>query len=410
VVDQAFLSVATFATGAMLARATSKEQYSVYVLATSLVLILQGIPRALVNVPFTIYAPRLNAAERRTYQGSALTHTLCLSVAVALAMLGAYLLLRSDHVSGSPSLIIIFPSLALVAVATFMREFIRGALLAQLRIGAGVAVNMLATAGQLVLTAWLFGLKRLTIESALHIIAAASLVAATWMLWSRRAETQVVARCIWPDFRRGLKTGRWILVEALAYSGASQAYPWLLLYFTGARTVAVFGVCNAFAGLLGPFLRGASSYIHPRMVHGYVGTNAKNLLRLLRLSVLVVGVPYGVWAIVGGLFADELITLIYGSGYSGYAALTMLLLLRMLIEGVASPLSQALQTIERADIVTVSQVLAAVLTLGLGTILVWQMGLVGAGIAATVSAAVSALWKWRALRSLLLMRTEKSLA
>ena len=59
-IDQGFFSVATFVTGVLVARASTKEEYAVYVLGWSLVLIIQGLQRALVNGPFTVYAPRLN--------------------------------------------------------------------------------------------------------------------------------------------------------------------------------------------------------------------------------------------------------------------------------------------------------------------------------------------------------------
>jgi O-antigen/teichoic acid export membrane protein len=398
--DQGFLSLATFATGAMLARATDKDQYSVYVLAVSLILFLQGFPRALVNVPFTVYAPHLSDSDRRIYQGSAFFHTLVLCVLVAAGMFAAYLLSGPDTGQGSASLIAALPLLALVTNSLFLREFIRNALLARLQIRAGVGANILATTSQLVLTAWLFALHRLTIEYAFQITALTSLLAAMYMLWSQRAEMQVVRRRLWVDLLHALRTGRWILIEVFAYLGASQVYPWLLLYFLDPRTVAVFGVCSAFAGLLGPFLRGASGYIHPRMVHGYKDSNARALLRLLWLSVLVLSIPYGAWLVFGGLFAEELVTLIYGQGYSGYAGLTMLLLIRAMVEGVSSPVSQALQTMERADIVTQSLILGTIITLGLGPLLIMYMGLIGAGVAAAASSAVSASWKWIILRKL----------
>jgi O-antigen/teichoic acid export membrane protein len=398
--DQGFLSLVTFATGAMLARATDQDQYSVYVLAISLILFLQGFPRALVNVPFTIYAPRLSNSDRKIYQGSTLFHTLILCVVVAAGMFTVYLLSGIDIGQGSARMIAALPLLALVTSSLFLREFTRNALLARLQIRAGVAANILATVGQLVLTAWLFALHRLTIEYAFQITALTSLLAALYMLWSQRAETQVVMSRLWVDFLRGMRTGRWILIEVFAYLGASQVYPWLLLYFLDPRTVAVFGVCSAFAGLVGPFLRGASGYIHPRMVHGYKNSNAKTLLRLLWLSVLVLSVPYGAWLVIGGVFAEDLVTLIYGQGYSGYAGLTLLLLVRAMVEGVSSPVSQALQTMERADVVTLSLIFGMMITLGLGPLLISHMGLIGAGVAAVASSAVSAFWKSIILRKI----------
>jgi O-antigen/teichoic acid export membrane protein len=398
--DQGFLSLVTFATGAMLARATDKDQYSVYVLAISLILFLQGFPRALVNVPFTIYAPGLSDNDRKIYQGSALFHVLMLCVLVTVGMFTVYLLNGIDIEQGFAGMSAALPLLALVTSSLFLREFTRNALLARLQIRAGVAANILATIGQLVLTTWLFALHRLTIEYVFLVTALTSFTAALYMLWSQRAQMQVVRSRLWVDFLRGLRTGRWILIEVFAYLGASQVYPWLLLYLLDPRSVAIFGVCSAFAGLVGPFLRGASGYIHPRMVHGYKNSNAKTLVRLLWLSVLVLSIPYGAWLVFGGVFAEDLVTLIYGKGYSGYAGLTLLLLARAMVEGVSSPVAQALQTMERADVVTLSLIFGTMITLGLGPPLIAHMGLIGAGVAAVASSAVSAFWRSIVLRKI----------
>ena len=396
--DQGFLSIATFATGAMLARVTTKDQYSIYVLGLSLILLLQGFARTLVNVPFTIYAPRLGSSERNIYQGSAFVHTLVICGMVTIALYTAMGGLGLGQ--GSTRLIAIFPLLAFVTGSFILREFIRGTLLARLQIRSGVRVNILATAAQLVLTGLLFGLHRLTIEYAFQIMALTSLLAASQMLWSHRSETQIVGRRIWADFLRAFRTGKWTVLELFAYFGASQAYPWLLLYLLDPGSVAAFGVCGALAALVGPFLRGASGYIHPRMVHDYENSSARKLLRLVWLSSLALSIPYGAWLVIGSAFAEELLTLFYGKNYSAYAGLATLLLIRGTIEGLSTPLSNALQTMERADAVTVSLVIGAIISLTLGPFLILQLGLNGAGIAAAASSAASAFWKWKTFRHL----------
>src|SRR6266496_3434262 len=124
--DQGFLSIATFAVGAMLARAASKDQYSVYVLGFSLIQFWQGFPRALVNVPFTVYAARLDDSDRNAFQGSGLIHTLVLC---ALVVLAAYLLRGLPLGHGFDHLIAISPLLAFVTCSLFLRDFIRNTLL-----------------------------------------------------------------------------------------------------------------------------------------------------------------------------------------------------------------------------------------------------------------------------------------
>jgi O-antigen/teichoic acid export membrane protein len=117
--------------------------------------------------------------------------------------------------------------------------------------------------------------------------------------------------------------------------------------------------------------------------------------------VLVLIIPYGVWLVIAGSLATELLTLIYGPVYSSYAVLAILLLVRATIEAASSPLAAALQTLERADVVTASLVLGAAITLGMGVLLIQNMGLNGAGIAAATSSLATAFWRWLMLRKIL---------
>ena len=400
--DQGFLSLATFATGALLARATDKGQYSAYVLALSLILLLQGIHRALVSAPFTIYAPHLSERDRNIYQGSAFVHTLLLCALISAAMI-PLAAIGGNSIPGATSsgLAALFPLLAVVTSSQLVRDFIRNALLARLHISAGVIASVLGTTAQFTLITWFFVTGRLTVANALLATAVTAVLAAGYMLWRNRGLMDMVSTRIWMDFLRSLRTGKWVLIDVFAYMAASQAYPWLLLYLLDPHSVAIFGVCSSFAGLTGPFLRGANAYIHPRMVHGYKDANVNGLARLTGLSVVAVSIPYVAWLLIGSVFANELLGLIYGTAYSGYAVLTILLLIRAAIEGTSSPLSAALQTLERADVVTVSLVLGACITLGLGWFLISNMGLAGAGLAAAVSSLATALWRWIMLRSIL---------
>jgi len=136
-------------------------------------------------------------------------------------------------------------------------------------------------------------------------------------------------------------------------------------------------------------------------VHGYENANTGNLSRLLGLSVRVMCVPYFAWLLVGSVFADQLVSLVYGHSYSGYAVVTTMLLVKATIEGISSPLSHALQTLERANVVTLGLGIGTIVTLGAGSILILQMGLEGAAIAAVASSLANALFKWAALKRIL---------
>lgn len=400
-VDQGALSIATFVVGILVARACPQEVYGLYVLGWSILLALQGFHKALVNVPFTVYAPRLPPDERAVYQGSTLIHTAVLGLVLALAIhaLGIWNPLGQEpKLAGVNELL---PLLAVIMIPFLTRDFLRNAMLAQLEVSASVRVNLTATALLVAATVTLFALDRLTLAWSFHLYSLTSALAAGYMLWAYRTRIQIAPGKIWGDLKKGWRIGKWISMNTIGFMAASQAYPWLLLYFADATAVAVFGACLGTAGLLTPLLRGATAYILPRMSHANKDGNTRELARMLRLSILVLTLPYGIWFIIGSLFGNELVTFFYSDTYSGYGLLVALLLGKTLIESASAPLTNALQTLERTDMTTVSLAIGAVVTLGPGSIMIQQMGVLGAGYAYALSSAATAGWKWMAIKRIL---------
>ena len=399
-VDQGVLTLATFITGVLVARGNSKEDYGIYVLGWSLLLIFQGIHRALVNLPFTVYAPRLHHSELKTYQGSTLIHTAFLCIVSALTLLTVYLWGNQD-IATSTSLHRTLPWLVAVVIPLLLREYVRNSLLALLKVWATVGVNIVATLVLLTLVTGLFISEHLSVNFTYQIIALVYALAAAVMIWNARKQYQFKWKLILPDFLRGWPIARWTLVDVLAYMGASQVYPWLLLLLMDQQAVAAYGACLAMASLLTPFLRGSIAYIFPRMAHGYTGNDPTNLMRLLRLSVLMLSAPFILWLVIGTVFNEQIVTLAYGDAYSNFGFLFVLLLIRVAITSISSPYTNALQTLERADVNTASLVVGALVTIALGIFLISYFGLTGAGLAGVVSTSATAIWRWVFLKNIL---------
>ncbi len=401
-VDQGALTLATFVTGVLVARGNSKADYGTYVLSWSLLLMFLSIHRAIVNLPFTVYAPKLHNSELKAYQGSTLVHTVILCAVIVLALLAVYIFTEREIPSNNNSLYSLLPLVVVVVIPYLLREYLRNSLIALLKIWASVGVNLLATLLLLAFVIPLYLGGNLSINITFQLIAIMYALSAAVMLWKHRQNYLIKPEAIIPDFIKGWPIIRWSLIDVLAYAGASQAYPWLLLLLIDNQAVAVFGACFAMASFLAPFLRGSMTYIMPRMAHGYKGNNTDNLIRLLRLSILILLGPFILWLIIGTLFSEEILTLFYGAAYSDFGLLFVLLIIRVAIISASSPLQSALHTMERADINTGSNIIGGIISLGLGYILIKNYGLYGAGIAGIVSATAIAVWRsyfiWKSLR------------
>ena len=400
-IDQALMSIATFVIGVLVARSSSPTEYGTYVLSWTLVFIVVGVHRAVVMIPFTVYLPRLNEPERSIYSGSNLLHTAIVSaIAISVATLGiATVYSRDLFTAGSTAYIYMLA--ILVAAPYLMREFIRGLLLARLRVFRSLIANgtiSIITLG-IVCTVYVQGV--LSAEHAYLIIGGTAALASIYMFSRNRREFVFQKKVLWQHLIKNLQLGKWILANVVGFTIASQIFPWLLLWLQDETSVAGYGAALAVASVLTPFLRGANAYILPRMTHGYRGADQAYLSRLLRLSVLALAIPFGLWLLIASVFAEPIMELTYAGKYDGFGFVMAMLTARTAIEGISTPLTSALQTLEQPHVTTTALFLGAGTSLLLGVYLVTTAGVEGAAISAAVSSLVIALWKYVQIRQML---------
>jgi O-antigen/teichoic acid export membrane protein len=396
--DQGALSIANFITGVLVARSSSKAEYGIYVLGWSIVMIIHTIHKGFTSLPFTIYAPRLEARGQASYFGSMLVHTLLMCALITGVMFVIYYLVGTPKLEDRTIIYAIIPSLCLLITLYLFREFSRSVLLAKLLVTESLIPNLTATLIQVAIVFLFFMNSWLTPNSALIILAATNGLAAIAMLYTQRKAWIVMPINLWRDFVKSSKIGRWELANGLTYVAGYQLYPWLILPLLGPDDVAAFGACLAIANLPAPFLRGASAYILPRMSHGYKSGKLRSLKRLLRHSTLIMFLPFGLWLVLGTVFGEHLTVFVYSEKYSGYAALLFWLLLRSAIESVATPLTNALQILEKIHVTTISGVMGAIITFTMGPLAIARLGVAGAGITSAFAALVMTIYRWIAIR------------
>ncbi len=89
--DQAVASVTNFVTGVIIARACSKEEFGLYMLGFSLILLMTDLQTSLITTPYMVYAPRLKGRAHALYTGSTLIHQLAFCLITMLGVVcGAF--------------------------------------------------------------------------------------------------------------------------------------------------------------------------------------------------------------------------------------------------------------------------------------------------------------------------------
>lgn len=140
-VDQALVSATSFAVGIVLIRATAPEDYGLFVLATSALMLAVSVQNALINVPMAVLAPKRGEEPRGAYVAAlggaqyAVWLPLC-AAPVAVAWTGerfGLVAVASLRVS------VIAPAAALV---TLLRKFLRQAFYVYGRPGVVLAIDV----------------------------------------------------------------------------------------------------------------------------------------------------------------------------------------------------------------------------------------------------------------------------
>ena len=407
--DQGFLSITNFATGIFIARACSKEEYGLYILIWSLLLILVSIHRAIVYVPLTVYLPRLAENEQSSYQGSALVHTLLLSLIFSFLLYIAVHTI-STNTEGFESTTSLGILVAILATPFLMREFVRNAQFAQLHFTSSLKANFAATVLQLSIVIILYYTNNLSLLSALLAVLAGSILATVLLLSTYLKNVKIHLNLIIPDIKRGWDMSKWMLLNVVGGFGSSQIFPWLIMLLIDAKAVAVFGASLAVSGgLMSPLLRAANAYILPKMSHGFKQGDISQLNRILVISTLALLIPYGIWTILGSIFAEQLLTLFYSEKYAGYGTIVILLLIKYMIESVSTPLTSALQTLEKPIITTKSLAIGTLITCAGTPFAVTHLNLSGAALISVLSAFSVSLYKYIKIKQIIKIKQASSL-
>ena len=141
ILDFGLMSLASFAITVLLAKSVVPEEYSLYVLATSLIMMLLSIHNSLVAIPLTVIVPKLEGEAKKKFIGVGLFITVILALLFLVS-----LIFYIDHTDGQYEKMHQFNLLlSLFSFWTFfyvLREQMRFSMLADLNVKSGFIANV----------------------------------------------------------------------------------------------------------------------------------------------------------------------------------------------------------------------------------------------------------------------------
>lgn len=346
--DQMVASGTTFLTGVLVGRVCAKEEFGYYMLGFSLFTFLLTMQNALVNTPYTIYFPRLGAAEARRFTGSSLLHQSALSFAVAFLIgVGAVIAFATG---ASPSMVAMLGGLSAAIWFMLLRDFVRQICFARLAVKRAIAFDVAIAIGQIGLLAILAMTEGLHASTAFLTLGLVCALAAAGMYTVSRHEFAINVRHAAQDFRNNWQSAKWLFASGLAWSISMNLYAWVVAGFHGAASTGVWAASLGVVTVLNPLMLGAQNFLGPRIMHGFARGGAAALNTLVwRICIGYAGTLLAFGSVM--LFAgDHLVVLIYGDKYAGNGAIVSLLTFNLACNAVGFAFSRGLFALDQAAV------------------------------------------------------------
>ena len=224
--DQAVASITNFVTGVIIARASSKEQFGLYMLGFSLILLLSDLQTSLIATPYMVFAPRLKGRAAALYAGSTLIHQAVFSVLAMLALACGALVTRFGV--GPRGMGSVLWALSAVVCLILLREFVRRMCFASFKLGTVFLFDTCIGVGQIAGLLLLGRLGLVSASRAYWLVGSTCGIAVILWLWFDRRFYQLRLDEAVADLKKNWLFGKWVFASGLVWTAATNLYPWLL--------------------------------------------------------------------------------------------------------------------------------------------------------------------------------------
>ncbi len=320
--DQAVVSASNFLTIYLLARSMALEEFGLFVLGQTTLLLLTSLHNALLVEPQNVLGSRLDLPRYRQFLGALtrahlalLFSVLCVSIAGA-AVAWSLGLFRVASVG---------VLLGFTLVPWLGQEFVRRALYARSEVAAAFVNDVVCYGLQLVAVVWLVtqsGSGGPLTEQALVVLGGSSLIAALFGVFQVRRtfgpsgwrSTVAERRRIWHDV---WSIGRWLLGRNAVTWLGTNGHAWVVALLLGPVALGTYRATIHLVNVINPLRQAALNYLPPRANRVFHGNGVPGLAHwVVRISAFL-GVSLLPALLILVLWPDRILGFAYGQKLSG---------------------------------------------------------------------------------------------
>jgi O-antigen/teichoic acid export membrane protein len=320
-IDQSALSLANFVATVVLARAVSPTELGIYGVGFTSLRLVRAVQEGLVIQPLNTFGAGMDAESFRSYASlTSLVQLFLAALSAGVAALAGWQLERLGNDTAGPALF----GLWFAFLTWQLQEHLRRMLYTRGEVFNAVTNTLLANGVRLGVMFWWGQHGRLSGSAGLDAIAWGSLAALAPGLWQTRKfytwHMPGFATRMKETLQRNLSFGVWVMGSAIANWLSVEFYPILT---AGMISFAAAGAYRALQNLVAPIhllLRAIDTFLAPHAARRYQTQGWSALVRNLRLTYLVSGIPIAGILLLAILFPVPLLRLVYGQTYLDYSA------------------------------------------------------------------------------------------
>lgn len=393
--DQAAASLTNFLTGVIIGRNCLQEEFGLYMLCYSTILLVADIQMSLISSPYMVFSQRLSGPKLARYTGSIFVHQMILSICLIFLLIAGALLfnwlpaLAATTDAGSYASVLW--TLAVTITFILLRDYIRKVCFALFHMYNALLIDVSSGILQL---AGLFILARmglLSASSSFAVIGAACALTSVIWLYAKRQTFTVSRSQALLDFKKNWEFSKWVFLSGVLWALGMTLYPWFLTIFHGTAANGVWGACFAIAALGNPLKLGIQNYLGPKVVQEHTRGGLTALWKFVIKSTTLFCLAVSPFCLLLIFFGEQLLVLIYGEQYAGNGMVISLLSLNLLALAATYAISRAFLAIERSDLFFIANFVPLFIMLTIGLLLVKNYGPLGVAEALLIGSAVTSI-------------------
>lgn len=387
-VDQALVSVGNFLVGVLMARSLSAHDLALYSLAYTTVLGLSTVHRTLVSQPMNVLGAQ-ESRGARFWRYSNMLHMQWWMLPVVGLVAG----LVGARYFPSVSLV---PGVMVYLAAFCLQDFVRRYFYTDRQIRRALPGDALAYGGQVLVLVMLWATGQASVGVVFAAMTVPMLMAWFWTHRQVRQLDRVEAQGEpVPSRRTHLRehwdSGKWLVLSQIVWIGASQLIPFQLAAYASADEVTAYHVANSLMNALNVLRITMGNYLPSQTAAMYAQGGRPALASYLgRVSLLSVGVSLLAFLFFW-LAGDFIIDILYGARFHHAKVIVPAMAVVHLLAMSSLITASGAQVIGATRIVFSSNVVALVITWGLGGYLISTWGLWGGVVLLAIGLLLPAL-------------------